>query len=153
MKIINLTAVSATFELENESIYYNDDKFDVFLDGKIVIKDEKRNVFTIFNLNPNTEYEIKALNKTIKFKTKSVKKSYIIRENGLNDYTEYIQKIIDEATDGSLITIEKGIYPFKYLKLKSNLTFFLKKDAILSASTNIDDYFEITERRERDWYR
>ena len=75
MKIINLTAVSATFELENESIYYNEDKFDVFLDGKIVIKDEKRNVFTIFNLNPNTEYEIKALNKTIKFKTKSVKKS------------------------------------------------------------------------------
>ena len=75
MKIINLTAVSATFELENESIYYNDDKFDVFLDGKIVIKDEKRNVFTIFNLNPNTEYEIKALAKTIKFKTKSVKKS------------------------------------------------------------------------------
>ena len=30
MKIINLTAVSATLELENESIYYNDDKFDVF---------------------------------------------------------------------------------------------------------------------------
>ena len=29
MKIINLTAVSATFELENESIYYNKDKFDV----------------------------------------------------------------------------------------------------------------------------
>ena len=117
MKIINLTAVSATFELENESIYYNKDKFDVFLDGKIVIKDEKRNVFTIFNLNPNTEYEIKALDKTIKFKTKSVKKSYIIRENGLKDYTEYIQKFIDEATDDSLITIEKGIYPFKYLKL------------------------------------
>ena len=92
MKIINLTAVSATFELENESIYYNKDKFDVFLDGKIVIKDEKRNVFTIFNLNPNTEYEIKALDKTIKFKTKSVKKTYIIHENGLKDYTEYIQK-------------------------------------------------------------
>ena len=145
MKIINLTAVSATFELENESIYYNNDKFDVFLDGKIVIKDEKRNVFTIFNLNPNTEYEIKALDKTIKFKTKSVKKSYIIREIGLKDYTEYIQKIIDEADDDSLITIEKGIYPFKYLKLKSNLTFYLKKDAILSASTNIDDYFEIPE--------
>ena len=85
MKIINLTAVSATLELENESIYYNNDKFDVFLDGKIVIKDEKRNVFTIFNLNPNTEYEIKALNKTMKFKTKSVKKSYISRENGLKD--------------------------------------------------------------------
>ena len=46
MKIINLTAVSATFELENESIYYNEDKFDVFLDGKIVIKDEKRRCFT-----------------------------------------------------------------------------------------------------------
>ena len=145
MKIINLTAVSATFELENESIYYNKDKFDVFLDGKIVIKDEKRNVFTIFNLNPNTEYEIKALDKTIKFKTKPVKKTYVIRENGLKDYTEYIQKIIDEAADDSLITIEKGIYPFKYLKLKSNLTFFLKKDAILSASINIDDYFEIPE--------
>ena len=87
MKIINLTAVSATLELENESIYYNNDKFDVFLDGKIAIKDEKRNVFTIFNLSPNTEYEIKALDKTIKFKTKSVKKSYIIRENGLKDYT------------------------------------------------------------------
>ena len=48
-----ISCVSATFELSNKSIYFSETKYDVKVDGKVVLKDVNTNVFSIYNLEPN----------------------------------------------------------------------------------------------------
>ena len=55
MKAVFVSPISITIELENNSIYYSPSPFDVYLNGKLVISNYKKNVFSLYDLNPNTK--------------------------------------------------------------------------------------------------
>ena len=146
MKLIYLSSVSATFELVNNDIYYSKEKYDVFLNGKLVLSQINTNVFSLYDLTPNTEYVVKINEKELSFKTREVSEivsTKNIDNTGKNDVTKEIQLLIDNAKDNALIVIEKGTYFVKAIKLKSNITLYFKKGSLFSYSTNVDDYEEI----------
>ena len=61
MKILTITAKSATFELDgNLSPYFSGNNFLTELNGKLV-RQENRNVFSVFGLSPDTDYKFKEL--------------------------------------------------------------------------------------------
>ena len=54
MKIINLNSRSVTIELESNTPYYNEEEYEIFLNDNLIRK-EKRNVFTIYDLEPDSD--------------------------------------------------------------------------------------------------
>ena len=147
--MINLlfaSSVSATFELVNNFAYYNETGFDVYLDDVLLLKDVKTNVFSIYDLSPNKEYKVKINNEEIKFTTLSVSETVVVNNvdnTGRVDVTEELQRYISNSNDNSLIVIPEGKYFITSLFLKSNRTIYLKKGAVLSASTLESAYNEL----------
>lgn len=145
MKLVYVSSVSATFELENKQIYYSKEKYDVYLNNKLVLKGINTNVFSLYDLLPNTRYEVRINDKIVVFNTLSV--SEVISTKSIagkeEDVTEKFQKIIDEAKENALIIVEKGVYNITSLLLKSDMTLYIKKGALLSCSINESDYKEI----------
>ena len=146
MKLLCLSCVSATFELDNKDIYYSKEKYDVFLDDKKVLSDVKTNVFSLYNLSPNTNYVVQVNNRVFSFLTPKV--SEIISSSGIDNtgesnVTKDLQALIDNCKENGLVVIEPGKYFITSLKLKSNMTLYLKEGAILSASIVEEDYEEL----------
>lgn len=65
---------------------------------------------------------------------------YTGKEDIIKENTKAIQSAIDACTDGGKVVIPEGIYTTGSLWLKSNMTLELEDGAILSGSTNADDY-------------
>ena len=141
MKIVFLSPVSVTIELENKSVYYAPKKYDVYLNDKKVLSNYSKNVFSLFDLKPNAEYEIKVDEEVIRFKTESVSK--VIDVYPSKDDTKTIQEAFVSAPNGSLVVLHEGTYQVKNLFLRSNTTVYLTKNAVLSGSTNPDEYLEL----------
>lgn len=145
MKLVFKSAVSVTFELDNNLPYFNDKTYNVYLDDVIIHKDIKTNVFSIYDLKPNTNYVVKALDKSISFKTEEVSKIYDVLSYGavnddVTDNTSLFQEILDKAQENSLIIIPPGTYHTCALFLRSNLTIELKKGATLLAEVDRNKY-------------
>ena len=143
MKILNISPISATFELENDNAYYAPKEFNVYINGKVVIKNCKTNCFTVFNLTPNTEYRINVNEKTYDFKTLNV--SHIVNTKGIcntgeKNVTKELQELIDSCADNTLLEFLEGTYFITSLKLKSNLIVHLKKGVKIIGNTNPKDY-------------
>ena len=142
MKAVFVSPISITIELENNSIYYSPSPFDVYLNGKLVISNYKKNVFSLYDLNPNTKYELKVNDEVIHFETEKI--SEIIDVYPLEgDMTDELQKVFDNVKVGALINIHEGEYHVKNLFLRSNTTINLAKGAVINGSTNPDDYLEL----------
>ena len=62
------------------------------------------------------------------------------REDEIETNTKAIQKAIDECEEGGKVVVPKWIYTLGALWLKSNMTLELEEGAVLSGSTNVDDY-------------
>ena len=56
-ELLHLTPVSASFELQNSSIYFSEEPYDVILNGKTVLFAVKTNVFSLFDLEDDTDYQ------------------------------------------------------------------------------------------------
>lgn len=138
MKLLFVSCISVTLEIDNNEAYYAPNFFDVYLNEEVVKSHIKNNVFSLYDLEPDTEYEVRVNNDVIKFKTKPV--SEIIEINDINnkgkiDVTNDIQKYLDIAKDNALVVLPSGEYLFTSLFIKSNTTFYVKKGATLSALT------------------
>lgn len=135
MKIINLTSRSASFEVESNNPYYNEESFEIILNNQL-LRIENKNVFTIFDLKPNTKYSIKAKNKSLDFITKEENACLNVKDfnaigDGVSDDTTKIQAAIMCAPVGATVYIPKGIYLVSSLYLKSDMMLYLEKDAKL----------------------
>lgn len=137
MKATFVSCVSATFELDNQDIYFSSEKFSIKVNGTLYKEDVETNVFSIFNLEPNKDYEIEANGQTCSIRTASV--SEIVSLFPGCDLQDEILK----AKDNSLIELNKGDYHITSLLLRSNITINIKKGATLLANLNPDDYPEI----------
>jgi len=130
INILDVTPVSVTFELNNKSSYLSNKPYNILLDNEIIFKKVNTNVYTIFDLKPDTKYKL-SINKINKeFITPKISKFYKCFEG--ND----IQSVIDNADQYSLIIINKGTYKVDTLKLKNNLTVYFRKGAVLKPINN-----------------
>ena len=56
--LLYVSSVSACFELENTSPYYAETAFEVYVNGALAQSGVRTNVFSLFDLVPNTEYTV-----------------------------------------------------------------------------------------------
>ena len=149
-KIIEKTSRSITAELMNQDIYYAKEKYNIYLNNECVVKDEARNVFSVYNLEPNTNYELAIGNdKEIFAKQEVVTDKEFVRLNvkdfgavgdGVAEDTSMIQATILACPDGGCVYIPAGTYLTAPLFLKSHITIELDENATLLGITDRSKY-------------
>lgn len=161
-KLIFVSSVSACFELENKNPYYAPKKYKVSVNGKEEVEERESNVFSLFNLTPDTEYTVTTTLDDCKVTFKTDKESKVINikqlgavGDGKSDSTHIIQMAIDNCPEGGKVVIPEGTYLIRPIDLKSDITLELKRGATLlgdiveanyptiPASTYIDDKEEV----------
>ncbi len=148
IKQIFVSAGSAGFELENTSCYYAEEPYELYLNGEL-IKTEKRNVFSLYNLTPDTEYEVKvtcaSYEETLKFRTDYISTTLNVRDfyafgNGVHDDTQAIQAAIMCCPKNGRVYIPDGTYLVTALFLKSDIQIELAEGAVLFGETDRHKY-------------
>lgn len=145
MKVLFVSPVSVTIELENDEIYYSQTSYDVFVNDSVYLKGMNTNVFSLFDLQPETIYKISVLNENIFIKTDScnrIIRDYSLVKDASVDVTKQIQAMIDNAQPGDMIVLDEGRYLVTSLMLKSDMTLYLRSGAKLIASIDENDYDE-----------
>ncbi|MBE6024136.1 MAG: glycoside hydrolase family 28 protein [Cellulosilyticum sp.] len=149
-KIIQKTCRSFTAELVNQDIYFSKESYNVYLNGACVIENETKNVFSVYGLNPNTEYEVaigieKEMHAAHKFTTDTelvrlnVKKFGAVGDGEADD-TSMLQATILACPDHGTVYIPEGTYLTGPLFLKSHITIELDENAILLGTTDRNKY-------------
>lgn len=148
INIISIYNRCAVFEIDNTSCYYCDVPFSVYLDDKLYGKYDK-NIFTIFNLKPDTEYKLTVSYSEevsdISFKTKYERAFLDVRKFGAKgdsktNCTAFLQASLSSCPENATVYIPKGVYLTGPLFIPSNITLYLDKDAVLLGLTKREDY-------------
>ncbi len=134
--VLYVSSVSACFELENTSPYYAEENFDVTVNGALAIKGVRTNVFSLFDLQPGTEYTIAVGEDYLCFTTKTETGCISVRDfgakgDGVTDDTAALQIAIDCCPIGGRVTVPAGTYFTRPLVLKSHMTWDLQKGATI----------------------
>lgn len=129
-----VSGTSACFELENKNPYYSPASYFVTLDGKVVGDEKTSNVFSLFNLTPDTEYTVGITGDsfTLKFMTEKETGTVNVKElgakgDGVSDDTYYVQMAIDSCPKGGRVIIPEGSYYIRPIKLVSDITLEILK--------------------------
>ncbi len=136
-------------------------QYEIFLNNKSIAVIDKTN-FTVKNLLPNTKYTLKLVTKinairtTVSFKTMNASAIFNILDYGAKTDTTFIntkaiQAAINACTKGGTVLIPKGIFKSGALFLKSNMTLFIEKDAVLKGSIDTSDYLPLNKNRFEGW--
>lgn len=135
MNLLLSTARSAVFEIQTDTPYFANEEYSVYLDSQEV-KVCNTNVFSLYSLQPDTEYTVKARGNTVTFRT--LKESAFIDvscygtiEDGFYDNTRMLQMALDTAPDGATVYFGEGRYRTASLFIKSNTTIYLDKGAVI----------------------
>ena len=141
------TSVSACFELDNQTPYYAPEAFDVSLDGQSALQGVKTNVFSLFHLTPDTEYEVAVGGDKVTFRTLPENGCLVVtdfgaRGDGVTDDTDAIQCAINVCPTGGRVFVPKGTYQVRPLVLKSDLTLELDEGAVLLADP-VEEHFPL----------
>ncbi|MGI6781231.1 MAG: glycoside hydrolase family 28 protein [Acholeplasmataceae bacterium] len=136
---------SASFELDNQDIYYAKEKFNVYLNNKLVKENVKTNVFSLYNLKPNTKYQVRVNNYTLEIETQFESTAVNVKDfgakgDGKTDDTYSIQAAISSAPNDATVVIPKGTYYISPIFLKSNITIELQKGATLLGNVDRKNY-------------
>ncbi|MCL2588399.1 MAG: glycosyl hydrolase family 28 protein, partial [Oscillospiraceae bacterium] len=145
MKLVFLTARSASLELDNTDIYYSSQAFDVSVNGEILIRDERRNVFSLYDLLPDTGYTVCAGTECLTFQTEPETVTLDVRAfqavgDGVTDDTAAIQAAILSCPPQGRVWIPAGTYWVKPLFLKSDISIELDAGATLLGETDRRKY-------------
>ena len=152
-KQLFVSSVSACFELVNDNPYYSPEKYKVTVNGVEEKTERDTNVFSLFNLTPNTKYTVKtSLGGEVTFVTEKEAgtadvKSFGAKGDGITDDTTAIQKAIDGCPKGGRIVFPAGSYLTRPLTLKSDITIELKKNAQILGDTIEERYPVIPARK------
>ncbi|RJX25406.1 MAG: glycoside hydrolase family 28 protein [Acholeplasma sp.] len=145
MHIVFISSRSVTFELNNTNIYYAEKPYDVYIDQTLALENVITNVFSIYDLIPETTYEITVLGEVLTFQTERETailnvKDFGARGDGITDDTEAIQRAIYRCPAKGLVHIPEGQYLVRPLFLKSHQTIELVKYATLLGDTQREHY-------------
>lgn len=146
--VLSATSRSISIELVNEykftceknlNLYINDELWDSF----------NNNVYTIYDLEPATDYTIQVesdgeqFEKIVRTKAENellnVKDFGAVGDGRTND-TMFIQSAINCCPEGGTVLIPEGIYYTQPLFLKSNITIYLQRGAVLLGAKDRSQY-------------
>ncbi len=140
-----VSSVSACFELENTAPYYAEENYDVTVNGAPALLGVRTNVFSLFDLQPETQYVVAVGEESITFSTKAETACLNVRDfgakgDGVNDDTCAIQNAIHVCPAGGRVKVPAGTYAVRPLVLKSHMTLDLQDGATLLADTCEEHY-------------
>ena len=130
---------SACFEIQNHSPYYSPEEYTVRLDGREVYHGHE-NVFSVFELKPDTEYELNVrfseTEETLSFRTESENCCINVRSfgavgDGVHEDTAAIQTAINMIPEKGRLYFPEGTYLTLTLTLRSHITIELSENAVL----------------------
>ena len=146
-KPLYIGSTSVCFELNNDLIYYNDLSYQIIVDGVKQSKEFNANVFSLFDLLPNTSYIIGTTLNDFCFELITAQESCCINVmdfgaigDGHTDDTLAVQNAINACSENGRVLFPQGIYYTRPITLKSNITIELKKGAKMLASEDEKDY-------------
>lgn len=155
-KKLFVSSVSACFELVNKNPYYSPRPYEVFVNGEKIGGIRNENVFSVFGLEPQTEYTVATTlgKKSVTFTTPAVTQTVSVKAlgaaaDGVSDDTYFVQKAIDSCPRGGIVVFDAGVYKIRPVTLKSGLTLELKKGAELLGDECEKNYPYIPARTER----
>lgn len=141
-KKLFVSSTTACFEFKNTNPYYSPKKYKVLLNGKEVGGERDTNVFSVYDLAPDTEYTVSTTAGRGKITFKTLADTEVIdvkalgaKGDGVSDDTYYVQMAIDKCPAGGRIVIEGGSFLVRPIVLKSNITIEIKKGAELLGDT------------------
>ena len=145
---IYVGARSLSIELENDYIYNTPLEYELYLNEDLYIKSNK-NVVSIFDLVPNTEYKIKLVYDGVseemsiltayEFVTLNVK-DFGAKGDGKSLDTNFIQACINSCPDNGRVLFPKGEYYTGPIFLRSNITIELKEGAHIIGDIDRNHY-------------
>jgi polygalacturonase len=149
LKILTLTCLSITVEICNEAPYYTPEPYRVIINRELVLADGRCNVFSLYDLKPDTAYKLEVKTETaallLEFRTLPLTyvlnvRNFNAQGDGVHDDTLAVQTAIMACPEGGLVYFPEGTYLVRSIFLKSNLQVYLKKGATLLASAERADY-------------
>ena len=146
IKTLFISSSSACFEWENDLPYYTEKEYTVYLDGKEAIT-SNTNVFSLFNLNSDTEYVLSTSISDFSLVFKTVKDSCVINVkdfgaigDGVTEDSIAIQTAINCLPRGAKLFFPAGTYLSSPLCLKSHITLELAEGATILGHTDTSRY-------------
>ena len=140
--VIVKTATSLTIELVNQDVITSSIAYDVYLNGEVILEKNRQNVFSLYNLTPNTEYYIKIVAENDEIATKLIQtsvesiclnvKRFNATGDGKTDDTGAIQAAIMSCPKHGRVLIPAGTYLVRTIFLKSDMTLEIAKGATLA---------------------
>ena len=142
--IIFKSSTSITFELVNNDVY-NTKEYNVYLNDELYASNINTNVYSLFNLKPDTTYKLTINGYTQEFKTDYEYVclnvlSFGAKGDGINNDTNFIQACINACPKDGRVYIPAGKYYTGPLFLKSDTTIELHKDAHLIGDVDRTHY-------------
>ena len=144
IRLLYSGATSACFELDNATPYYAPEPFAVWLNDVRRCESEA-NVFSLFDLTPDTDYVLRAAGETLTFRTGTESCAIDVRAfgatgDGVTDDTDAIQTAICCLPAHGRLYFPSGRYLSRPLMLKSHITLELAEGATLLGSTERERY-------------
>ena len=146
IKTLFTSSTSVCFEWQNELPYYHDGEYVIYLDGEKVYEGDT-NVFSLFNLSPDTEYTLTSpsLDGEFKFRTNSETAVVNVRDfgavgDGKTDDTRAVQSAINCLPRGARLYFPDGTYLVAPLCLKSHITLEVSEGATILGSPDRSQY-------------
>ena len=148
LDVIFKSSRSFTVELKNNDIYTTT-PYNVYLNNELVIENKNTNIFSVFNLEQDTNYTLRVVQgeaeETIEVATEkeyvtlNVKK-FGAKGDGKSIDTNFIQAAILACPDGGRVLFPEGEYYTGPLFLRSNITIEITKNAKLIGDTDRNHY-------------
>ncbi len=140
-----VSSVSACFELENTAPYYAEGPYDVTVNGAPALLGVRTNVFSLFDLKPDTEYCVGIGEDTLTVRTNFESACMNVRDfgatgDGSTDDTAAIQNTILCCPANGRVLVPAGAYYMRPIVLKSDLTLELQEGAVLLGDTVEEHY-------------
>ncbi|MDE5566653.1 MAG: glycoside hydrolase family 28 protein [Anaeroplasmataceae bacterium] len=142
--ILFKSSTSITIEMLNKDVFETE-PYDVYLNDKLIESNVITNVYSIYHLIPNTQYQIRINDFTLSFQTENENVCLNVLDfgakgDGVSNDTAFIQTCIYACPDGGRVYFPKGNYYTGPILLRSNITIELAEDAHLIGDTDRNHY-------------
>lgn len=142
--VIFRSSTSVTIEIVNNDVYATQ-PYSIYLNEKLVAENVITNIYSLYDLIPNTKYRLRINDTELVFETEKEYVCLNVRDfgakgDGISNDTNFLQACIYACPDGGRVYIPKGEYYTGPLLLRSNITIELAEGAHLIGDTDRTHY-------------